>query len=79
MKSRLFGTAAPLITKTRKLFSEELANENDFLRQEKKILRSKLARQVPLTDTDRRTLVRYGLPIKDRLWDVISIVRPETL
>ena len=34
---------------------------------------------MPLTDTDRRTLVRYGLPIEDRLSDVIFIVRPETV
>ena len=34
---------------------------------------------MPLTNYDRRTLVRYGLPIKDRLRDVISILRPETL
>ena len=79
MKSRFYRTAAPLITRIRKLFSEDLAKENDFLRQENKILRSKLCKRVPLTETDRRTLVRYGMPIKDRLRDVISIVCPETL
>jgi transposase InsO family protein len=56
-----------------------LAKENDFLRQENKILRSKLGKRVPLTETDRRTLVRYGMPLKDRLREVISIVCPETL
>ena len=50
------------------------AKENDFLHQENKILRSKLGKRVPLTETDRRTLIRYGMPIKDRLWEVISIV-----
>ena len=79
MNSRFYRTAAPLITRIQKLFSEDLAKENDFLRQENKILRSKLGQRVPLTETDRRTLVRYGMPIKDRLWDVISIVCPETL
>src|ERR1022692_2098528 len=79
MKSRFYRTAAPLITRIRKLFSEDLAKENDFLRQENKILRSKLCKRVPLTETDRRTLVRYGMPIKDRLRDVICIVCPETL
>src|ERR1035437_9621329 len=78
MKSRFYRTAAPLITTIQKLFSEDLAKENEFLRQENKILRSKLGQRVPLTETDRRTLIRYGLPIKDRLWEVISIVRPET-
>jgi hypothetical protein len=79
MNSRFYRTAAPLITRIQKLFSEDLAKENDFLRRENKILRSKLGKRVPLTETDRRTLVRYGIPIKDRLWDVISIVCPETL
>jgi putative transposase len=72
-------SAAPLITTIQKLFSEDLAKENDFLRQENKILRSKLGQRVLLTETDRRMLVRYGLPIKERLAEVISIVRPETI
>ncbi len=46
MKSRLLRTAAPLITKIQKLFSEDLAKENDFLRQENKILRSKLGKRI---------------------------------
>jgi hypothetical protein len=79
MKSRIDRTAAPLITKIQKLFSHDLARENDFLRQENKILRSKLGKRVPLTETDRRTLVRYGMPLKARLREVISIVCPETL
>jgi hypothetical protein len=61
MKSRLCRTAAPLITKIQKLFSKDLAKENDFLRQENKILRSKLGRRVPLTESDRRTLDRYHM------------------
>ena len=32
-----------------------------------------------MTEADCRTLVRYGLSIKERLADVITIVRPETL
>ncbi len=72
MKSGFCRTAAPLITKSQKLFSEDLAKENDFLRQENKILRSKLGKRVPLTESDRRILVRYGMPIKERLC-------PETL
>ena len=53
--------------------------ENDFLRQENRILRSKLGKRVPLTDKDRRVLVKYGLRIRERLGDVISIVKPKTL
>jgi len=68
MKSCLRRTAAPLITTIRKLFSEDLAKENDFLRQENKILRSKLGNRVPLTEADRRVLVQYGMRIRDRFW-----------
>jgi putative transposase len=79
MTANLRRSAAPLITTIQKLFSEDLAKENDFLRQENKILRSKLGRRVPLTEADRRILVRYGLTIKERLAEVLTIVRPETL
>ena len=72
MKPDLSRTASPLITTIQKLFSEDLANENDFLRQENKILRSKLGKRIPLTDADHRTLVRFGLPIKARLAAIIS-------
>ncbi len=79
MKIRSWASVAPLITRIHKLFSEDLAKENDFLRQENKILRSKLGKRIPLADADRRILVRFSLPIRARPADVISIVRPETL
>jgi predicted nuclease with RNAse H fold len=62
-------SANPLIAKVRQLFSGDLALENDYLRQENKILR-KLGARVPLTEADRRILVKYGLRIKDRLAEV---------
>jgi hypothetical protein len=34
---------------------------------------------VPLTEADRLVLVQFGLPIKARLAEVISIAKPETL
>jgi hypothetical protein len=73
------SSARPLIAKIQQLFSRDLALENDYLRQENKILRSKLGSRVPLTEADRRVLVKYGLRIKDRLAEVISIAKPETL
>ena len=63
MKSRFYRTAAPLITRIRKLFSEDLAKENDFLRQENKILRSKLGKRVPLTETNGLPFRSYSLPL----------------
>jgi putative transposase len=79
MSSRSRNSANPLIAKVQQLFSRDLALENDYLRQENKILRSKFGARVPLTESDRRVLVKYGLRIKDRLAAVISIAKPETL
>jgi hypothetical protein len=63
MKSRFYRTAAPLITRIQKLFSEDLAKENDFLRQGSKILRSKLCKRVPLTDSD--PYVKFNIGVVD--------------
>jgi hypothetical protein len=73
------NSANPLIAKIHQLFSRDSALENDYLRQENKILRSKLGARVPLTESDRRIFVKYGLRIKDRLDEVISIAKPDTL
>jgi hypothetical protein len=72
-------SANPLIAKVQQLFSHDLALENDYLRQENKILRSKLGARVALTEADRRILVKYGLRVKARLAEIISIAKPETL
>jgi transposase len=69
----------PLLAQIRKLFSRDLALENDYLRQENKILRRKLGKRVSLSEPERRILVRCGMRIRDRLGEVASIVRPETI
>jgi hypothetical protein len=79
MKPTLFDSADLLIAKIRKLFNRDLALQNDYLRQENKILRSKLGKRVPLNESERRMLVKYGLPIKNSLHEIMSIARPETL
>ena len=63
----------------RNLFNHDLALQNDYLRQENKILRSKIGKRVPLNESERRVLVKYALPIKDHLHEIMSIVHPETL
>ena len=73
------NSANPLLAKIQRLFSRDLALEADYLRQENRILRRTLGARVPLTEPDRRILVKYGLRIKDRLREVISIAKPETL
>ena len=54
----------PLLVQIQKLFQKDLAQENDYLRLENRILRSKFEKRVPLTEADRRMLVRYGMLIK---------------
>jgi hypothetical protein len=72
-------SANPLIAKVRRLFSRDLALENDCLRQENRILPSKLGSRVLLREAGPRVPVKHGLRIKERLGEVISIARPETL
>ena len=79
MKTPIANSVDPLVARIHKLFRNELALENDFLRQENRILRSKVGRRAPLTETERRFLVKYGMRIKERLAEVISIIKPETL
>jgi transposase InsO family protein len=79
MNSSSQNSTNPLIAKIQQLFSHDLALENDYLRQENRILRNKFGARVPLTEADRRILVKYGLRIKDRLAEVISIAKPDTL
>ena len=73
MKNTITSSADALLAKIRQLFRNDLALENDFLRQENRILRRKLGKRVPLTDKDRRILVKYGLRIRERLADVITM------
>jgi hypothetical protein len=46
MKPTLFDSADLLIAKIRKLINRDLALQNDYLRQENKILPSKLGKRV---------------------------------
>lgn len=71
-------SANPLTAKVQQMFSRDLALENDYLRQENQILRCKLGIRVPLTEADRRILVKYGLRIKARLAEVMSIAKTQT-
>ena len=67
MENTTTNSADALLAKIRQLFRNDLALENDFLRQENRILRSKLGKRVPLTDKDRKVLVKYGLRIRELL------------
>src|ERR1035437_3582079 len=73
------NSANALLAKIQRLFSRDLALENDYLRQENRIPRSKLGSRLALTEADRRVLVKYGLRIRNRVGQVISSAKPETL
>ena len=68
-----------ILLKIVSLISIEAGEIIDFLQAENKILRSKIDGQIKFTDYDRGLLVKHGMPIKDRLQEFISIVKPETL
>jgi len=79
MNSDTKNTPHPFLVQVQRLFQKDLALENDYLRQENQILRSKFKQRLPLTDADRRLLVKYGMRVKDRLADIATIVKPETI
>jgi putative transposase len=79
MTPALADSADLLLTKIKNLFNRDLAFQNDYLRQENKILRSKLGKRVPLNDRERRLLFKYALRIRHRLDEIVNIVQPETL
>lgn len=51
----------------------------DFLRAENQILRKRISGRLRFTDSERRTLVKYGLRIRDCLEQVATLVKPETI
>ena len=71
MKRYPHRSANPLISKLQQLFSRDLALENDYLRQENKILRSKLGARLSLTEADRHkpdTLLAWNRREKQKKW-----------
>jgi len=68
-----------ILLKIVSIVTKEAGEIIDFLYTENKILRSKIDGTIKLTDYDRTLLVKYGMPIKDRLYEFISIVKPDTL
>jgi hypothetical protein len=76
MKNDVHSSANPLITKVQQLFSRDLALENDYLRQENRILRDKLGSRMPLIQADRLVLVKYGHSCFVRSKQSSSIIMP---
>jgi len=70
----------PVIATVARLLCPELTLQNEYLRAENKILKSKLKGRVRFTDDERRTLVAVALAMGRKLMrEVVNIVRPDTI
>ncbi len=70
----------PLIATVARLLCRELTLQNEYLRQENKVLRSKVKGRIRFDDNDRRLLVDAALALGRKLMrQVVTIVRPETI
>ena len=62
--------------------NEQFVREVDYLRAENQVLRSKLketGKRLKFTDEQRRQLVIKAKALGKRLFEIVSIVRPETI
>jgi len=70
----------PLVTTLARLLCRELTLENDYLRAENKILRSKLPKRISFTDDERRSLIEAALAMgRGLMRQVVTIVKPDTI
>ena len=70
----------PIIATITRLLCRELTLQNEYLRQENKILKSKIKKRIVFTDDERRTLVEAALAMgKDLMEQVVTIVKPKTI
>ncbi len=70
----------PIIATIARLLCRELTLQNEYLRQENKILKSKIKKRISFTDDERRTLVEAALAMgRDLMEQVVTIVSPQTI
>jgi len=70
----------PIITMITRLLCRELTLQNEYLREENKILRSKIQKRIVFTDEERRTLVAAAMALgRDLMEKVVTIVQPKTI
>lgn len=63
-----------------RLLCRELTLQNEYLRQENKILKSKINKRLSFTDEERRTLVGSAMAMgRDLMEKVVRIVQPKTI
>ncbi len=61
-----------------KMVHSDLVRQMEYLKVENQILRSKLGRRINVTPSERRRIVKYGLPLRGNIRKVISIVSYST-
>jgi len=70
----------PVIATIARLLCRELTLQNEYLRLENKILKSKLPGRIRFTDHERRSLVDAALAMGRKLMEtVVNIVKPTTI
>ena len=70
----------PIIALIARLLCRELTLQNEYLRVENKILKSKINKRITFTDDQRRALVEAAMAMGRTLMKrVVTIVQPKTL
>lgn len=70
----------PLVAAIARLLCRELTLQNEYLRQENKVLRSKIKGRIRFDNEERRSLVDTALAMGRKLMrQVVTIVKPETI
>ena len=70
----------PIIAIITRLLCRELTLQNEYLRTENKILKSKIKKRLSFTDDEGRTLVEAAMAMgRDLMEQVVSIVSPKTI
>jgi len=73
-------TGLPLIATIARLLCRELTLQNEYLRQENKLLRSKIGGRIRFNDEERRSLVSAAVAMGNKLMrQVVTFVKPETI
>jgi hypothetical protein len=70
----------PVIATITRLLCRKLTLQNEYLRFENKILKSKIKKRIVFTDDERRSLVEAALVLgRGLMKQVVSIVKPKTI
>ena len=68
----------PLLLLIATATEKELAKHVQFLKEENKILRSKLPKRIAVTPKERRRLLKFGEPLGAAIKELMTIVSPRT-